>query len=59
MEIKIDGRCITVEAAVSRTLPRSVLLGTDVQELSQLLAKDSGFTVLTRNQAQKTARGEA
>ena len=55
VEIVVDGKQITVEAAVSDTLPRSVLLGTDVQELSDLLGqpKDSSFVVLTRNQARR------
>ena len=58
VEIQVNGKQIVVEAAVSDTLPRSVLLGTDVQELSELLGqpsthKDSGFAVLTRNRARQ------
>ena len=63
VEIVVDGKQITVEAAVSDTLPRSVLLGTDVQELSELLTqptadKESGFVVLTRNRARQQQQEE-
>ena len=37
VEISVSGRVLTVEAGVSRTLPASVLLGTDVPELMKLL----------------------
>ena len=37
VELELDGVAIQVEAAVSESLPVSVLLGTDVPELSQLL----------------------
>ena len=37
VNIEVQGRRVTVEAAVSTTLPASVLLGTDVQELTTLL----------------------
>ena len=37
VEISVSGRVLTVEAGVSRTLPASVLLGTDVPELMTLL----------------------
>ena len=33
----MSGRVLTVEAGVSRTLPASVLLGTDVPELMTIL----------------------
>ena len=36
-ELQVEERPVTVEAAVSDTLPRSVLLGTDVLEMSELL----------------------
>ena len=37
VELKVEGKAIQVEAALSPNLPRSVLLGTDVVELLQLL----------------------
>ena len=37
VEVEVGGRRIQVEAAVSDTLPVSVLLGTDVEELGELL----------------------
>ncbi len=37
VELELEGRKRTVKAAVSETLPVSVLLGTDVPELGQLL----------------------
>ena len=63
VDIAVAGKRITVEAAVSDTLPRSVLLGTDVQELSDLLGqpgakKDSGFVVVTRSRARQQQQEE-
>jgi len=37
LELRVDGLPLSVEAAVSKTLPVPVLLGTDVPELHQLL----------------------
>ena len=37
IELEVDGQPISIEAAVSGTLPVDVLLGTDVPELTQLL----------------------
>lgn len=56
VQISVGGRCITVEAAVSDTLPRAVLLGTDVHELGDLLEQQKvarSYAVLTRKQAQQ------
>ena len=39
VELKVDGLPLSVEAAVSRTLPVPVLLGTDVPELDKLLGR--------------------
>lgn len=39
VELVVDGIPLQVEAAVSDTLPVSVLLGTDVPELDTLLEK--------------------
>ena len=36
VELKVDGLPLTVEAALSDTLPTAVLLGRDVPELNQL-----------------------
>ena len=53
ISLEVEGRPITVEAAVSSTLPMSVLLGTDNPELSTLLEESSeepeqAFVVTTR-----------
>ena len=63
VKMEIDGRQIQVEAAVSNTLPVSVLLGTDVAELGELLGggvlekvrrqKDDTWVVTTRAQAKR------
>ena len=63
VKMEIDGRQIQVEAAVSNTLPVSVLLGTDVAELGELLGggvlekvrgqKDDAWVVTTRAQAKR------
>jgi len=37
VELEVGGRAVKVEVALSSNLPRSVLLGTDVVELPQLL----------------------
>eukprot|EP00731_Ephydatia_muelleri_P025636 Em0017g719a len=41
VDLVVDGVPLTVEAAVSKTLPVSVLLGTDVPELVRFLRTDS------------------
>ena len=41
VDLVVDGVPLTVEAAVSKTLPVSVLLGTDVPELVRFLRADS------------------
>ena len=54
ISLEVNGKQIAVEAAVSDTLPMSVLLGTDTPELAELLvAEDSreageAFAVTTR-----------
>ena len=37
VHMEVEGRQIEIEAAVSNTLPMSVLLGTDTEELAELL----------------------
>ena len=69
VEVEVGGRRIQVEAAVSDTLPMSVLLGTDVEELGELLGegilkkapeqKDEALVVTTRAQARRQEREEA
>ena len=51
--MEVDGKEMTVEAAVSDTLPMSALLGTDVPELGELLATEEAFAVITRSEAKK------
>ena len=41
VEIRVQGRKVTVEVAVSDKLPHSVLLGTDVPELVSWLKKET------------------
>ena len=41
VQLEVDGLDLTVEAAVSETLPSSVLLGTDVAELATLLGTEA------------------
>ena len=60
VELQVEGRPVTVEAAVSDTLPRSVLLGMDVLEMSELLEqkktvkhKGNALIVVTQSQARK------
>ena len=66
VELQVEGRLITVEAAVSDTLPRAVLLGTDVPEMSELLEqkktgkhKGKALVVMTRRQAKMQQEREA
>ena len=42
VKLEVQGVTVTVEAAVSETLPQSVLLGTDVPELLSLLKGNEG-----------------
>ena len=66
VNMEIDGLQVCVEAAVCKSLPVSVLLGTDVPELFTLLSRvrsreDSGMAVVTRSkfkQQQVEAREE-
>ena len=56
VELEVEGRALIVEAAVSDTLPQSVLLGTDVPDLSELLKAErwgKALMVVTRSQARK------
>ena len=56
VELEVKGRALTVEAAVSDTLPQSVLLGTDVSDLSELLRTErqgKALMVVTRSHTQK------
>ena len=54
-KISLQERVVTVEAAVSDKLPHSVLLGTDVPELVNLLRRDEkALMVVTWNQALQT-----
>ena len=61
VSLVVDGLPVQVEAAVSGTLPVSVLLGTDVEELGELLNGQSlrmraeDAFVVTRAQARRTA----
>ena len=45
IKVELDGRTLDVEAAVSDTLPVSMLLGTDVPELTDLLEKELDLQV--------------
>ena len=47
VKLEVKGRASIVEAAVSDTLPRSVLLGTDVPDLSELLKAERRGKALT------------
>lgn len=42
MEVEVEGRKLMVEPAISETLPMSVLLGTDVTELKEILEGPRG-----------------
>lgn len=68
MSIEVDGTTFTVRAALSDTLPVSVLLGTDVPALGHLLHTNplSAHTVgtkealiITRAQSRSTEQAEA
>ena len=59
VELEVEGEAVTVEAAVSETLPQSVLLGTYVPKLLSLLRVREGgkaLMVVTRSQAQRLQR---
>jgi hypothetical protein len=61
VELSVEGKKITVEAAVSETLPQSVLLGIDVPELEDLMinkSSDEAFAVTTRSMAVKEQQEE-
>ena len=54
VELEVEGRVLTVEAAVSDTLPQLVLLGTNVEDLSELLKAErrrQALMVVTHSQA--------
>ena len=59
ISLEIEGKPVSVEAAVSETLPMSVLLGTDTPELAKLLMEDQSkkiedvFAVTTRAEAKR------
>ena len=59
ISLVVGGRPIEVEAAISETLPMSVLLGTDIPELPELLQSDRSkksevaFAVTTRAAGKK------
>ena len=56
VELEVEGRALIVETAVSNTLPQSVLLRTDVPDLSELLKTErrgKALMVVTCSQAQK------
>ena len=59
VEMEVGGRLIKVKAAVSNTLPMSVLLGRDVPELMDLLEnKGDALAVMTRAQARQQDKEE-
>ncbi len=70
VHMEVEGRQIEIEAAVSNTLPMGILLGTDTQELAELLvigekkAEGDAFMVSTRavtrkQQSVKCSQGES
>ena len=62
VELKLDGVAVQVEVAVSDSLPVSVLLGTDVPELGELLHSSANTVhsalVVTRAQARRDEEEE-
>ena len=64
--VEVDGKVIKVDAAVSESLPVSVLLGTDVPELTELLKgvtmeraqSEDTLVVMTRARAKREEREE-
>ena len=59
VELEVQGRALTVEAAVSDQLPSSVLLGTDVPGLSELLQLKRENTALMAVTCSQTKRLQA
>ena len=66
LELEVDGLPLCVEAAVSKSLPVPVLLGTDVAELQQLLGEslthipvEDCMMVVTRTQAMRQLQEDA
>ena len=66
IELEVDGHPISIEAAVSETLPVDVLLGTDVPELTHLLgetalgkAQVDAMVVMTRARARQQREEES
>lgn len=66
VDMEVDGVPVRVEAALCSTLPMSVLLGTDVPEISRLLGGASGqqllgtaMSVMTHQQARELREEEA
>ena len=61
VELEVQGRALTVEAAVSDQLPLSVLLGTDVPDLSELLQskRDNTALIVTHSQTKRSQANEA
>ena len=56
VELEVNGRALTVKAAVSDTLAQSVLLGTDVTDLSELLKAErheKAFMAVTHSQIKR------
>ena len=59
VKIRVQGRRVTVEAAVSDKLPHSVLLETDVPELVSWLKKENkALMVVTRSQSRRQPNSE-
>ena len=58
ISLEVEGHPITVEAAVSNTLPMSVLLGTDNPELKELLNCKEAFAVMTRAESRRQREEE-
>ena len=63
ISLEVNGKKIEIEAAVSDTLPMSVLLGTDAPELAELLKgcgdeAENALAVSTRAQAKKEKERE-
>ena len=56
VDLEVKGKALTVKVAVSDTLPQSILLGTDVPDLSELLKAErheKALTVVTRSQTER------
>ena len=59
IKVEVDGHALDVEAAVSDTLPVSMLLGTDVPELTDLLEKELDLQVPDEDVLMVTTRAAA